>query len=203
MRRAVMAVVGVVALLSLAASSAGAKGLSSLTITGVDLDEPIVLDSGSPLTSQQMMHVAEAARMYDAASADHKPMAKSGAAELGPKFVATYVDGARGTTFVQHLYPFAQPKAVAFAPSQETWDGRTTSAGWIEPTKDLEPLLSGLGIDAPVRPGNGGRSASSLTWMPALAGLAVTLAAVAAWAVRRRKGLASPGLPVPSVTGIR
>ena len=202
MRRFVMAIVGAVAFLSVAAPSAGAKGLSSLTITGVGLDEPIVLDSGSPLTSQQMMHVAEAARMYEAASADHKPMAKSGAAELGPKFVATYVDGARGTTFVQHLYPFAQPKALAYAPSQETWDGRTISAGWIEPTKDLEPLLTGLGIAAPVVPANGGDSAASNRWLLPLAGVTVTVAVVAAVFLRRRRGLPSPALPVSSVTGI-
>ena len=65
---------------------------------------------------------------------------------LGPRYLATYELYEEGGTFVQHLYPFARPQPMAFAPAQATTTGQRSKASWIEVSDDLGPLLVGIGV---------------------------------------------------------
>lgn len=153
MRRAVIATASAVLVVLLGASAAEAKGAASLTISGPGLAAPVELRAvadGPSLSWQQLLHLTAAARMYSQLNSMEEARVDPPSADaLGPRYLARYELHEPGGTFVQHLYPFARPRAVAYAPAQATSTGQTSEASWIEVSEYIAPLLMGVGVPRP------------------------------------------------------
>ncbi len=186
MRRTFFILVGAIFAMTALAAPASAKGVISLTITGTGLDAPIVV-AGDPTSDKwlQATKLSTAARMYPQAIPDASvPPSAERPERSGPRYVVTYTLDERGTTFVQHLYPYAVPQPVVFAPEGQRWiDGRESRSGWVQPTPELARLLRDLGV--PPQETQTGQSTS----FPVALGVLIVAAslAVAAAVVRRRK----------------
>lgn len=160
MRRALGFVVTVVVLL-VASCPATAKSVVSLSVEGPGLEAPLVLtgsvdkDGRPPKATDIAIMTSVYAQAIPTSSLPLED--ESPASSLGPRYIATYVLDVAGTTFVQHIYPFAEPQAVTFAPPGQRWsDGELSRSGWTIGAPELRSTLVDAGVPLP-RPALSGR----------------------------------------------
>jgi hypothetical protein len=166
-----------------AASPALAKGITSATITGPGLDDPI--DAGNDIPDlSALTHVWEVSPGHPDAIplADEPPTP-----DVGPAYLVTWriMTGPSETTPLQQvLYPHAAGGPLVDTPAGQRLHGGEIAGGWHRADARLARTLMALGVP-------GGGAAADSAWPGVTAGtVAVALAAfggLAALVVRRAR----------------
>jgi hypothetical protein len=192
MRTRAAAVLVVVVAVVAWAKPAAAKGMSSATIEGEGIAEPLAykMGGGGDLAYDSGVYelIWETSPSY---ALDRSPTD-----DLGPKVTIRWMlMGPNGDVPVlQDVYPYADGGPVTFvAAGQPMWDGSRTSGGWFRAPARLTTTLVDLGVPArtALEPARSG--ADPMPWAPIGASVVAMVVLVTALAVIwRRRGQVAP-----------
>jgi hypothetical protein len=184
MRKAALLFAAAVALLLPVAAQA--KGASQATIEGPGLGKRLTIAGNGESAGNRLGDLGQYAGFFPAVFGQSPdPMrARPVGKDLGPRYRIVWdVPGPNGMSKIrQDVYPFAQPTALSFMKSGQTfWDGQKTHGGWYVGGPDLRRTLVAAGLPSSA-PGGGGVDWNR--WL--LAALAISALATAVVVLTRR-----------------
>jgi hypothetical protein len=139
------------------AIDAGAKGMPFLRvrIEGPGISTPIRVGEPALGASTDLWALAELSGYNDLIYSDHSPklLPSVPSQDLGPRYVVTYMEaiglrdgGMRRFRIVQHLYPLATPRPLAYMPAGQRYPYGVSQGRWFVADDGLVRELERLGV---------------------------------------------------------